>query len=214
MPISRRILLQRSLLASPVVASNAIVTIGSLAALLEPASLPRISTASAADVSTAPTLIVRADESRAGKPWTIGGEPHVWTKISGKDGGGRLALLELTTLAAAGPPMHIHLSQNESMFLLAGTFGLQYGSERTVLHAGDFFMVPAGIPHSYAVLGDKPARHLNLYDPAIEIEAFFENFDLDHEHGKVQDPAHAALLEEKYHTKVVGPPLKASSFTI
>ena len=53
-----------------------------------------------------------------------------------------------------------------------------------------------------------------LYDPAIEIEAFFENFDLDHEHGKVQDPAHAALLEEKYRTKVVDPPLKASSFTI
>ena len=214
MPMSRRTLLQRGLLASPVIASNALVPLSSLAALSEPTAHAQNTASSAADIATQPALIVRADESRAGKPWTIGGKPHVWTKISGRDVGGRLALLELTTPAAAGPPMHIHQSQNESMYLLAGTFGLQYGSEQTVLRAGDFFMVPAGVPHAYVVLGDEPARHLNLYDPAIEIEAFFENFDRDHEHGKVQDPTHTALLAQKYRTKVVGPPLKASSFTI
>ena len=91
--------------------------------------------------------------SRAGTPWTIGEDPHVWTKISGKDVGGRLAVLELTTPAGAGLPMHIHQSQNESMFPLAGSFGIQYGSERTVLRAGDFFMVPAvfRMPMSYSV---------------------------------------------------------------
>jgi hypothetical protein len=84
------------------------------------------------------------------------------------------------------------------MFLTAGSFGLQYGSERTVLHTGDCFMVPTGVPHSYVVLSDEPASHLNLYDPAGEIEV---NFDQDHQHAKAPDPRTQPPLRESTERK-------------
>ena len=36
--------------------------------------------------------------------------------------------------------MHIHLEQNEWMYLLEGSFGLQCGAERNVLCVDDSFM--------------------------------------------------------------------------
>jgi hypothetical protein len=45
--------------------------------------------------------------------------------------------------------------------LLEGFFGLQCGTEKTVLQTGDSFMTrPKGLPHAYVVLVDKPAEHL------------------------------------------------------
>jgi mannose-6-phosphate isomerase-like protein (cupin superfamily) len=211
MTLSRRTLLQRSLLASPVMSGNILFTSGGIAALAEAAAHSQSAASSVAGAPTASTITVRAGESRAGKPWNINGAPHVWNKIAGTDVGGRFTVLEVTTPAGEGPPLHIHEIQNEWMFLLAGSFGIQYGSERAVIHRGDCFMVSAGVPHAYIVLGTEPARHLNLYDPAGEVEAFFENFDQDHQ-AKDRDPALAAARGRKYRTKVVGPSLKASSF--
>ncbi len=121
-------------------------------------------------------------------------------------------MLEITTPASIGPPIHIHEIQNEWMFLLAGSFGIQAGAERATLHAGDSFMVAAGVPHSYVVLGGEPARHLVLFDPAGEMENFFANYDEEHKGATARDPAKASAQERKYRTKTVGPPLKASSF--
>jgi hypothetical protein len=98
------------------------------------------------------------------------------------------------------------------MYLLDGSFGLQCGTEKSVLNKGDSFMAPKGLPHSYVVLGSMPARHLNIYDPAGEIEAFFRDYERNHPPKVHPDPAKAAAWERQYRIRVVGPPLKADSF--
>ncbi len=109
--------------------------------------------------------------------------------------------------------MHIHLEQNEWMYLLEGSFGIQCGAQKDVLHVGDSFMAPKGIPHAYVVLGNTPARHLNIYDPAGEIEAFFRDYENNHPVGAKPDPQKAGLSEQHYRIRVVGPPLKPAVFS-
>jgi quercetin dioxygenase-like cupin family protein len=158
------------------------------------------------------SFVVSAGKCRIDGPWTVHGEPSFFDKISGADVGGRMSVIEVKTPPGQGPPMHIHLEQNEWMYLLEGSFGLQCGTEKTVLQTGDSFMAPKGIPHSYVVLGDMPARHLNIYDPAGEIEAFFRDYEKNHPPGAKPDPAKAAESEKMYRVRVVGPPLKPSAF--
>jgi quercetin dioxygenase-like cupin family protein len=158
------------------------------------------------------SFVVLAGKCRIDGPWSVHGEPSFFDKISGADVGGRMSVIEVRTPPGQGPPMHIHLEQNEWMYLLEGSFGLQCGTEKTVLRTGDSFMAPKGIPHSYIVLGDTPARHLNIYDPAGEIEAFFRDYEKNHPPGAKPDPVKAAESEKMYRLRVVGPPLKPSAF--
>ena len=174
-----------------------------------------LSPRSSAGQSTQPeSFVVPAGKCRADGPWTVHGEPAFFDKIAGSDVGGRLSVLEVKTPPGQGPPMHIHLEQNEWMYLLEGSFGLQCGSEMKVLNTGDSFMAPRGIPHAYVVLGTVPARHLNLYDPAGEIEAFFRDYDKNHQPGVRPTPEQGALAEKLYRIKVVGPPLKPAAFAV
>ena len=138
--------------------------------------------------------------------------PAFFDKIAGKDVGGRLSVLEVKTPPGQGPPMHIHLEQNGWMYLLESSFGLQCGTEMTVLRTGDSFMAPKGIPHAYVVIGDPPARHLNIYDPAGEIEAFFRDYEKNHQPGVRLTPEQTAAAEKQYRIQVVGPPLKPAAF--
>ena len=167
---------------------------------------------SSAQAAPPESFIVPAGKCRIDGPWTVHGEPAFFDKIAGADVGGRLSVLEVKTPPGQGPPMHIHLEQNEWMYLLEGSFGLQCGAEKTVLNIGDSFMAPKGIPHSYVVLGDKPARHLNIYDPAGEIEAFFRDYEKNHPPGVRPTPEQTTAQETHYRIRVVGPPLKPADF--
>ena len=198
MRLSRRKLLQRGLLATPLAAGTFLFSGEGPAAPAQSAAPPR---ADQSRSDTTPAYIVRAGESRAGEPWKALGAPHFWVKISGTDVGGRLAMIECTTPAGAGPPVHVHEDQNEFMYIVEGSFGIQVSGRRAVLKAGDCYMVPRGTPHAYVVLGTQPARHLNLYDPAAKIEAFFESYDRAHP----SKPATGAAPP-------LGPPLKPSDF--
>jgi quercetin dioxygenase-like cupin family protein len=169
--------------------------------------------ASVAESAQPEAFVVPAGKCRADGPWMVHGEPSFFDKIAGSDVGGRLSVLEVKTPPAAGPPIHIHLEQNEWMYLLEGSFGLVCGNDKTVLHTGDSFMAPKGIPHSYVVLGDKPARHLNIYDPAGEIEAFFRDYEKNHPPGAHPTPEETAAQEKHYRIRVVGPPLKIEAFS-
>ncbi len=210
MTLSRRKLFHRSLMGAPLLTRNGLLTFGA-AALAEPSLEAQTNSQSRSNSSTS-AFTVRAGKTRSGEPGTVEGVPHFWNKISAADTGGRLAMIEVTTPAGSGPPMHIHRAQNEWMYLTAGTFGVMYGSEKLILNVGDSFMVPAGISHAYVVLGSEPARHLNLYDPAGEIEAFFQNYDREHSRSVSLSPAEMAALDAKYQMKAVGPPLKVSAF--
>jgi quercetin dioxygenase-like cupin family protein len=162
--------------------------------------------------NVATPFTVRAGEGRSGGQWLVHGEKAFSTKVSGADVGKTYTAIEVHTPPGRGPELHIHLDQNELFFMLAGSIGLQCGSDRMVLRAGDAFMAPANVPHAYVTLGTEPAHMLNVFDPSGDIEAFFAQYaPLVNVDG---EPDHKKLAEvyAKHGMKVVGPPLAALSF--
>jgi quercetin dioxygenase-like cupin family protein len=155
---------------------------------------------------------VRAGEGRPGGQWLVHGEKVFTTKVSGADVGKTFAIIEVHTPPGLGPELHVHPAQNELIFVLKGSIGLQCGSDRTILRAGDAFMAPLNVPHAYVTLGTEPAHMLHLFNPAGDMEGFFADYaplvsvDGEPDHQKL------AEVSEKHGVKVVGPPLMASSF--
>ena len=97
--------------------------------------------------------------------------------------------------------------------MLKGSIGLQCGSDRTIVKAGDAFMAPAGIPHAYVTMGTEPAHMLNVYDPAGDMEGFFAEYASLISVDGAPDRQKLAEAYAKHGMKIVGPPLKASTFT-
>ena len=155
---------------------------------------------------------VRAGTGRPGGQWLVHGEKAFSVKVSGTDVGRKYAVLEIHTPPGLGPELHIHPGQNELFYLLKGSIGLQCGSDRIVLRAGDSFMAPADIPHAYVTLGDEPAHMLNLFDPAAQAEAFFADYAPLVDVKGQPDGKKLAEVYIRHGLKVVGPPLTASSF--
>ena len=170
------------------------------------------SEAQSSHTNVASPFTVRAGEARPGGQWLVHGEKAFSTKVSGADVGRTYAAIEVHTPPDRGPELHLHFNQNELFYILKGTIGLQCGSERMILKSGDSFMAPANIAHAYVTLGSEPAHMLNVFDPAAGTEAFFAAYapivsvDGEPDSNKLAE-AYAA-----HGMKVVGPPLKASSF--
>ena len=200
MQLSRRRILQSGIFSAPLLLAKRLVPKANAQPLYVATGAP-VSGAMAAGAGETPAFIVRAGESRAGAPWKALGVPHFWAKILGADVDGHLALIECTTPAGLGPPVHIHTDQDEFMYIVEGSFGIQVDGRRSVLKAGDCYMVPRGTAHAYVVLGTQTARHLNVYNPAAHIEAFFASYDQAHD-GKTRASGPPPLA----------PPLKASEF--
>ncbi len=122
-------------------------------------------------------------------------------------------MIEAHTPPGLGPELHIHPRQNELFIVLKGSIGVQCGSDRTILKAGDFFMAPANVPHAFVALGTEPAHTLFLFDPAGDMERFFADYaPVISVEG---EPDHKKLAEvyARHGITVVGPPLAASSFS-
>ena len=155
---------------------------------------------------------VRAGEGRPGGQWLVHGEKAFSTKVSGADLGKTYAAIEVHTPPGLGPELHVHLGQNELFFVLRGSIGIQYGSEKTILKPGDALMLPANVPHAYVTLGTQPAHMLVVFDPAGDIEGFFAEYAPLVSVAGEPDQKKLAEAYAKHGMKVVGPPLRASSF--
>lgn len=97
--------------------------------------------------------------------------------ISGRDTGGRFALVEHTlgprVLAA---PMHRHTREDEYTFVLEGRVGATLGGREAVAEAGDLLFKPRGEWHTFWNAGNTIARMLELISPA-GLEELFRQLD-------------------------------------
>lgn len=64
------------------------------------------------------------------------------------------------------PPLHSHREEDEAFFLLEGEIALVCGEQRDRLMPGGFVHLPKGVPHSFRVEGDRPARLLVVSLPS------------------------------------------------
>ncbi|WP_116124311.1 cupin domain-containing protein [Lewinella sp. IMCC34183] len=98
---------------------------------------------------------------------------EVTLKLTGADTYGFLTMLEDHNAPGVGIPLHVHTREDEVFRVLEGQVEFVLGEETMVLGAGDVAFAPRNIPHSWRVVGDKPARSIMLANPS-GIEFMFE----------------------------------------
>ncbi len=129
--------------------------------------------------------------------------------IDGAQSTGALDLVEMTMPAGDMPPLHVHLHDDETFFVLAGELSLYAGDQHSVLTAGQALLVPRGVPHAYRAETD--VRALVLGTPA-GFAAFVRAVGTPAEHdglppaGRPLDPAALACTEVEHGIQILGPP--------
>ncbi len=101
--------------------------------------------------------------------------PGTWPTIKAgvADTGGALTAVEDTLPPwASGPPLHLHDSTDECLYVAAGQLLVQIGEDRHPLEAGSFAWIPRRTPHTFANAGPDPVRIFGVAVPG-GIEEFF-----------------------------------------
>jgi quercetin dioxygenase-like cupin family protein len=102
-----------------------------------------------------------------------------------------------------GPPLHLHLAQEEWFYVIEGEVLIQAGDHRVTLKPGDSILGPRNVPHAFVAVGSNPARMLITFTPAGQMEQFFRD-------TAAVGPQQVAAVFSRYGMKLVGPPLSQS----
>ena len=112
---------------------------------------------------------VPAGKDRFDQTINLGGAP-VDCKVSSQDTHGAMAVFEFTT----GWPRHLHHDQDEWIYIVDGEVDFEVGKKRFRAGAGESVFIPRTTPHIWSPTGGAPARIINLYQPAGNMEEFLK----------------------------------------
>lgn len=116
---------------------------------------------------------VAAGDDRFGEHIQIGGPggPPSDCKVSAKDTNGALCVFEGT--GEQGGPKHLHLEQDEWIYILEGQFEFIVGNKRLHLGPGESLFIPRNTPHVWRCISGLPGKILTAYQPAGKMEEFW-----------------------------------------
>ena len=123
---------------------------------------------------------------------------QVSIKATSEQTGGALNLLEVLCPQDYATPLHIHYTEDVTVYVLEGALTFFWGSHRKNAAAGSFFFQPRGTPHGFCVVGSAPARILY-----ITIPAGFDQFILDH--GLTTPGSEPEADAARYKIEILGP---------
>lgn len=89
---------------------------------------------------------------------------------------------------ASSPPRHLHRRHVESFYVLDGEITFTVGSSELRADAGSWLQVPPGMPHTFAVTGDRAARFVDVHTPSCGFGRFVRGV---HEAGTEDEQAAA-----------------------
>jgi quercetin dioxygenase-like cupin family protein len=135
----------------------------------------------------------------------VGG--HVVFKVRGAETGGTMTVLETVVTPGDGPPLHVHETDDEAIYVLEGEIDFRVVDEIYGNRSGSFVFVPRGTPHTFQNVGSDDARMLLIFTPA-GIERLFERAAAAGVTSAEEDAWASAAREA--HTEMVGPPLRRS----
>jgi quercetin dioxygenase-like cupin family protein len=115
--------------------------------------------------TTLAPVIRRAGEGE--KRWFFGGGVFTWKLSSAEED---IGLWEVDMVEGKWTPIHTH-PVSESMWVLEGQIRYRIDDDEHELGAGDFVMVPAGVPHAF-VVKSATAKVLGI-QPTCECEPFY-----------------------------------------
>lgn len=109
--------------------------------------------------------IVRNSE---GKKINVLGDKMTF-KLTGEETNGQFTLIEENNEPGVQIPTHIHEDEDEIFRVIMGELEVKVGEDTAVLKAGDTAFAPRGIPHSWRVVGDQPAKvDLSIFPAGLE----------------------------------------------
>ena len=103
--------------------------------------------------------------------------------------------------------LHIHPKQQERFEVVAGAMRFRMRRKRVVAGPGEVVVVPAGLPHDFANVGDEPALVRVDIRPALKMEQLFETAVALAEQGRtmmngIPKPLDLALFMREFKDEV------------
>jgi len=142
----------------------------------------------------------------ADKLYVVG--DSVTVKISSQDTGGAFAVCEDVTPPLAGPPLHLHLDQDEWWYILEGEYLFEVDGQAIKANAGATVFARRGSRHTFQNIGTKPGRVLVTVVPG-GLDVFFEELSTMFPAGAALDMEKLAALFRKHKLELLGPPIGA-----
>ena len=81
--------------------------------------------------------------------------------------GEKMMMVLNVTLSGYTVPLHSHPHEQIGM-VYRGKAKLRIGNEERVVRKGDFYRIPANVPHSDTAIGDEPFVMLDIFYPVRE----------------------------------------------
>jgi mannose-6-phosphate isomerase-like protein (cupin superfamily) len=155
------------------------------------------------DALTKEAHVVPSGQDRFGDSHSLGFSV-IRFKTSTVDTDGNLFIIEHSNLMPGGPPLHLHLEQEEWFYVMEGEVLFQIGEKRLQLKAGDSVLAPRRVPHTFTAVGPKPGKLLIAFSPAGKMEKFFRDTAVPN------GPRWDAAAARNYGIELIGPPIKAT----
>lgn len=95
------------------------------------------------------------------------------TKGRAADTEGRYSFFEARNNPGGGVPLHYHTEDEESFYVVEGTYEFRAGEDSVVAGPGDYLFVPRPTPHSFFNIGDTVGRVIIVLSPGGIHERFF-----------------------------------------
>ena len=111
-----------------------------------------------------------AEEGLADIWWKTG---RIVVKATADQTGGSFSQVESIDPRGTATPLHLHRNEEEAFYVLEGELTMFVGDEQFDVGAGDYAIVPRGVPHAYLVRSEV-ARMLVTFSPSGFEEAFVD----------------------------------------
>lgn len=162
-------------------------------------------------VNTEEAFKVNAGEARFGEHFKMKGVTlnNLDIKISGSDTNNNLAVFEQTGLTpGGGPPLHVHLYQDEWFYVIEGEYIFQVGNKKYRVKPGDTIFLPRNVEHAFLQLTEK-GKMIVSFLPAGKMDSFFKATG---QLSSAPTKKEIAKVFADHDMKVVGPPMKAGNY--
>src|SRR6478672_10007973 len=118
--------------------------------------------------------VIFAGEDRLGESHSRG-YSSILFKVLPRETSNGMFVIEHINLTKGGPPLHLHLQQEEYFYVIEGEVNFQIGDSRQRLKPGDSILGPRGVPHTFAPTGESAGRLLIAFTPAGKMEQFLRD---------------------------------------
>lgn len=100
---------------------------------------------------------------------------HLTFRARSDQTGGAVTVWVSVIEPGQGPPLHVHLREDEFFYVLEGCLRFRLGDDLFEAHAGSFVFIPRGMPHAWQNVGEGQVRFLGGLTPGSPaLERFFE----------------------------------------